>query len=730
MVDSDTAQDRARRLTEQANTLRQSWRWEEALPLCFAAAEADPQSPAAAFNLGVMLSKMGRLKEGEAELRRAAALAPGVAAVPHALAHNLLAQGRFKEAWPLYEVRASMPELNTGFPTDFAYPRWRGEPLAGKRLAIFPEQGLGDQIQFSRFLPRLIGQAGALTLLALPPLERLFRHNFPDAEIVLASGKVDFPDPDYWTTMHDLPGALRIDIGDIPAAPYLRAPANWPPLGDGFKVGLKAKGNPRFINDATRSLPPEAMERLRAGLPGHVVSLEPDESGAADLADTAAIIEQLDLVVSVDTSVAHLAGAMGKPCLVLLPGFGPDWRWMHDRSDSPWYPGHKLYRSGLDNDWAPAIDHLLRDVRAYAEPARILVREAARLRDQGLYAQSLAAGREAIAQAPSNPFALHNLARLLTDMGQLEEGEAIQRRTVAAAPDKPMYRYALGLNLLAQGKYEEGWAFYADRAEIPGLNAGFPRNVGFPRWQGEPIAGKRIAIFPEQGFGDQIQFARFIPGLRALGAEIVLLAPHALVRLFEAAFPDVNVVEAAGTASFPRCAVWTTLVDLARLLAARVEALPPAQYLSLPQPPAQASFRIGIMTRGNPAFLHDAHRTLPAEAADRLRRMLPGEIVELDPEISGARDFLGTAEIMAGLDLVVSIDTSVGHLAGACGKPCALLLGGFATDWRWMRGRSDSPWYPRHRLFRGSLDGSWEAALDEVPAFVDAFKTGAIALPS
>jgi tetratricopeptide (TPR) repeat protein len=724
---SNSDQERARRLTEQANELRRSWRWEEALPLCFAAAKADPFSPAAAFNLGVMLSKMGRLDEADAELRRAADLAPGLPVVIHALAHNLLAQGRFKEAWPLYDVRASIPELNTGFPTNFNFPRWSGEPLAGKRLAVFPEQGLGDQIQFSRFLPQLIRRAESVTILALPPLERLFRHNFPGAEIVLASGKVEFPDPHFWTTMHDLPAALRIGLEDIPTAPYIRAPVSWPPLGEGFKVGVKPNGNSRFINDAMRSLPAEAVERLRAGLPGHVIDLEPDASGARDLADTAAIIDQLDLVISVDTSVSHLAGAMGKPCMVLLPGFGPDWRWMHNRRDSPWYPGHRLYRSGFDNDWGPPIDQVLRDAHAYAAPARTLGREAVRLRDRGLYAESLAAGRRSLAIAPSDPVVLHNHARLLTDLGQLEEGEKFQRRAVAAGPGTPLHLYGLGLNLLAQGKYAEGWKLYAERAAIPTLNAGFPQNIDLPRWQGDPIAGQRIAIFPEQGFGDQLQFARFLPKLRALGAEVVLFVPPALVRLLKASFPEILVIEASGTASFPHCSTWTTLVDLARLLGARIENLPPADYLPLPPPLARKGFRVGIMTRGNPALHHDAHRSLPSEACALLRQMMPGDLVELDPEISGARDFLDTAHIIADLDLVVSIDTSVGHLAGVCGKPCALLINGFATDWRWLRGRSDSPWYPKHRLFRGGVDGNWDAAIAELLAHVESF---AAALPS
>ena len=329
--EASAAQERSRELTRQANALRAEGRWSEALPLSFEALRADPDNAVAAHNLGVLLSKVGRLKEGEAAMRHALSITPNSPMIIHALAHALLAQGRYKEGWPLYEIRALMPELNTGFPRDFPFPRWRGESLAGKRLAIFPEQGLGDQIQFARFLPRLIEQAEVVTLLALPSLERLFRHNFPGAEVILANGATEFPDPDYWITLHDLPGVLGVELDTIPAEPYLCAPGPRPSLPPGFKIGLKTKGNPKHVNDKLRSLPEECAKRLQQQLPGTVISLEPGESGTKDMADTAAIIDQLDLVVSVDTSVAHVAGALGKPCLLLIAGFSPDWRWMVDR---------------------------------------------------------------------------------------------------------------------------------------------------------------------------------------------------------------------------------------------------------------------------------------------------------------------------------------------------------------------------------------------------------------
>jgi len=320
-------------------------------------------APGLSLNEGIKLTQVGRLVEGEAVLRRVVAAAPDLPDARRALGMNLLTQGRYEEAWPLYEARVDVTWLTDGLPRAFPFPRWQGEDLGGKRVVVFPEQGWGDQIQCIRFLPALAATGARIILLTPPPLVRLFRHNFPDIEILAANGAVDFPDPDFWLTLVDLPGRLGVTLNNIPAGAYLVPPAQWVGAPEGVKVGLVTKGNPNYVLDPWRSLPDAIGDRLREELPGQVFGLLPDATGARDFADTAAVIHELDLVVSVDTATAHLAGAMGKTCFLLLQGIGADWRWLRERNDSPWYPGHLLYRGAADGSWDMAVDRLIEDAR-------------------------------------------------------------------------------------------------------------------------------------------------------------------------------------------------------------------------------------------------------------------------------------------------------------------------------------------------------------------------------
>jgi hypothetical protein len=247
------------------------------------------------------------------------------------------------------------------------YPEWRGEDVAGKRLLIWPEQGYGDQIQFARFARLLKARGAEVTLFCHAELAPLFAESM-GVQALAASGEVEFPDPDFWVMQGSLAARLGVTVDTIPAEPYLRAVRPGPPLGDGFKVGLKTEGNPGHSNDANRSLRPEQAQRLRE-LPARIVELDPAATGACDFADTAAIVDQLDLVICVDTSVAHLAGAMGKPVWVLIPAVETDWRWLLGRTDSPWYPSMRLYRQARGESWDAVIDRLTGDLRVEVAPA-------------------------------------------------------------------------------------------------------------------------------------------------------------------------------------------------------------------------------------------------------------------------------------------------------------------------------------------------------------------------
>jgi tetratricopeptide (TPR) repeat protein len=342
--------------------LRQAGRLSEAEAVLRQATLAAPRSAEAHHHLGGILAQQGRRTEAEAAWRRTLALAPGAPSTEAALGALLLADGRYAEGFRLFESRHVIARMAK---PRLPYPEWRGEDLTGRKLLIWPEQGFGDQIQFARFAPLAAAAGADVTLLCLPPLQRLFAASL-GVRVLAASGQVEFPDPDVWVMAGSLAGRMGVTVETVPGAPYLRPVDPPAPAPDGFRVGVMTAGNPAHANDTHRSLPAAMAERLRAGLPGAVVDLRPEATGARDFADSAQVIAGLDLVVAVDTSVAHLAGALGKPVFVLLSAVNTDWRWLRERSDSPWYPSARLYRQAAADDWAPVIDRVLADAHAMA----------------------------------------------------------------------------------------------------------------------------------------------------------------------------------------------------------------------------------------------------------------------------------------------------------------------------------------------------------------------------
>ena len=342
------------------------------------------------INIGIVLKILGRHREAAASFDRALTLDPTDSAARFALAFLYLSLGEFALGWPLYEARFDVPAF--GNPRRrFDVPRWHGsEPLAGRALLVHAEQGLGDVMQFCRYLPLLAAQGATIVFEVMPSLKALLR-TLPGAMHIIGRGE-PIPAVDYYCPLLSLPHALNTRVDTIPAqVPYLAAEpervARWQErlrTLRGLRVGLAWQGNPKaeeFVWARGRSLPLAALESL-AQLPGvslvslqkgpgceqlarvpfadRIVELGSDlDAGPDAFLDTAAVMASLDLVVSCDTAIVHLAGALGRPVWTAL-SLSPEWRWLLARNDSPWYPTMRLFRQSTDGDWGAVVTALAR----------------------------------------------------------------------------------------------------------------------------------------------------------------------------------------------------------------------------------------------------------------------------------------------------------------------------------------------------------------------------------
>lgn len=267
-------------------------------------------------------------------------------------------------------------------------------------------------------------------------------------------------------------------------------------------------------------------------------------------------------------------------------------------------------------------------------------------------------------------------------------------------------RYRYGLTLLAQGDYAQGLPLYEDRrgGDWPVLDP--PKTwpgLGCSEWTGQDLAGKHVLVFGEQGFGDQIMFARFIPALEARGASVTYVCGAGLDRLF----PNGHV--ARKRHDFPPAHYWTLVGSLPLRLGVSVATIPAPYPLRVGR---RTGAGIGVVPSGRPTHENDQQRSLGPGAAARLLAL--GR--DLRPEATGAHDFYETAQIIAGLELVISVDTAVAHLAATMGKAVWILLPAVGTDWRWLQGASGSPWYPSARLVRQRPGETWDDVLDRLAA--------------
>jgi len=342
-----------------------------------------PEQPDLFYSLGRVLYEQARWDDAEAAFRKTLSINNGYPLAHWNLSHVMLLQGRFREAWLEYEWRWHCPGFTTKVPK-FDRPQWDGKDIQGKTILVFAEQGFGDTIQFVRYLPLIAAAGGTVIFLCQPELQRLMAG--VDGIAHLVSDWTDLPPFDLQCPLMTLPMVMESRTeADLPSTvPYITAPAGGTdPVGDddAFKIGLVWAGRESHLAEAQRSLDVSALEPLLDVSGCHFYALQAGERGAelaaaglagkvsdlgaglSDFADTASIIQSLDLVIGVDTAVVHLAGALNKPVWTMLPRI-PDWRWMLDREDSPWYASMRLFRQSERGDWVGVVHDVAAALKA------------------------------------------------------------------------------------------------------------------------------------------------------------------------------------------------------------------------------------------------------------------------------------------------------------------------------------------------------------------------------
>jgi hypothetical protein len=353
----------------------------------------------------------------------------------------------------------------------------------------------------------------------------------------------------------------------------------------------------------------------------------------------------------------------------------------------------------------------------------------------GRYDDALAEGLRAAEQDPDDPLVFTNLSVLHYERLEPDAAVAAARRTVELDPDLPSGHFGLAEALLLKGELEEGWEEYEWRYRMPGAPPVLPAGLDLPQWDGARLQNGRLLLVADQGFGDAIQFARYIPwAAERCGGEVAVAASCEMQPLI-GQIAGVGRMFAAW-ADIPACDAYAPLSGLPRLAGTRLETIrAPVPYLR-PDPDLMARWRarvdglargrrrIGLVWAGRPSHRNDRNRSTTLKdlgplwdlegvtfvslqvgpaAAQVGGYFGRAPLVHLGPEIG---DFADTLAILAGLDLLITVDTAVAHLAGAAGVPAWVMLP-HAPDWRWLTGRSDSPWYPSLRLFRPPAPRDW-----------------------
>lgn len=849
------------------------------------AVECDPNHAEAWNNLGIAELEAARDQAAIGAFNRAITIRPGYPDAHLALGMALLNDGDFENGLKHYEwrLRADKLGITANRPN---LPLWRGGDPKGKSFLLMAEQGFGDAFQFSRYAIWLKEHGAAKVFIGCRDKIAHLLKTVPGVDGTCGEG-AKLPPADALVYMMSMPALSGMRLETIPAhESYLTADpervtrwALWLAQKPGFRVGIVWQGNPDPKVDKGRSYPLAALEPLAKIQGVRLIALqkgpgeeqidalkdrfvverpgEDYDSGTEAFADTAAMMMNLDLIVTSDTAVAHLAGALGRPCWVVLKAH-PEWRWLTVRSDSPWYPMTRLFRRIKDEaEIAPfsAVFERMADVlqklasgdlaqRHVSEPApakAIVVADPVKTYNRALNAQrknefataadlfgdvldhrplranalhmlgvsalhrdrnhrAVVLFREAEQAGLKTPEFFTNYSIGLRRTGRIDNAIAYLRRALEIKPTAEAhlslgnifrdecrfeealenYRAALRINpqmskahrgmgnlMRDMHRPEEALAaFERARGIDPGDGdlildhahakfyagdyiGGFndyearwrskemkPRTFAVPRWDGTPIPDKTLLVHGEQGFGDNIQFVRFVGEAARRAGTTLLEVRGPLISLFRTIDfgTPVKIVEQGRFNG--SCDLEIPMLSLPMVFGTTIDTVPPSAEFHIDAARVAhwkakfdgPSLKVGLIWQGNPKARADQGRSPPLSALEPLFGVKGVTYVSLQKTdglqqiaeqpfakgmiVPGAElgDFNETAAAILALDLVISSCTATLHLAATLGVPTFGMLK-YHADWRWLHERDDSPWYPSLRLFRQTAVHDWASVV-------------------
>jgi tetratricopeptide (TPR) repeat protein len=763
--------------------------------------------PTILYNAAYCLKALGRMKEAREYYEKALKMNPDHGDAHHGFSHALLALGEYDLAWPHFEYRWSIPRKDAKKFIEFMHS---GGNLAGKVILLRCEYGLGDSFQFIRYA-QLIKEKGARVIVEAQKQLVLLFSLCPYIDQVIPADSV-LPPHDFACTLMSLPYAFKTNVRSIPdRIPYIhvdeKLKEEWKTRlahDTNFKIGICWNGNvydTKTLQDLVKekSVPlamfselstiqgvslysiqktsgTDQLKNLPQGF--KIISFDTDfDESHGRFMDTAALMESLDLIITIDTSIAHLAGGLGRPTCVMLP-YAADWRWMKERMDSPWYPTVKLFRQQDYGVWTSAISSLVkyvqeevskrqapiqsslsntqnqvkpaflpsqRNEQAITDPSA-LAKKAADLYNQRDLPRALEAFNQLALMVPNNPLVHFNIGKVFQEATQYRQAIEAYKKALELKPDILAAYSGLGTCYLILSEMETAWGYW---------RAWFARRDNAsadakPLWQGEDLKGKRILIEDEGGFGDIIQWIRYAQLLKEKGGSVILETKASVIPLLSSC-KAVDQFVAVGSprpeydvrVPFERihCQANTTM----QTIPAKVPYLHAKKELVEQWKSKLATdsknLKIGICwsaqqfmnaQTGKP-FVN--HRSIPLEILATLASIENVSLYSLQ-QVNGLdqlktlpRDlkvhtfdfdfdqrngkFMDTAAVMMNLDLIITVDTSIAHLAGALGRHVWVMIPQ-DCDWRWYINRKDSPWYPTMRLFRQPEPGDWQTVINNV----------------